>query len=638
MISTFDEEPYSEELNALVRKARTRMLFSHVPAGTLTAAGFAVVLSTLIYTMMPGMPMTTIWVWMACVLLVAGVRTHHARRYYKSRDRGADHWYRGLLWNTAAFSVLWGGLIWLLPISHRLDMVATMVGSIAGLAAMGAFMLTVDRLALKLWVLPLLVPNIIYCVLRFDVYGVFGVISLTGFAISLWMESARSHRRVGELLRLRYESEQLAHMQAEALNQANAHSAAKGRFLATMSHEMRTPLHGILGLSRLLRPDLATQDGHHRLNLLQGAGEHLLTVINDVLDFSRLESGHVELHQDAFDLSQLIDEVTALAAVNAQEKGLTVRVDSCLPERYQVRSDAGRLRQVLINLLGNAVKFTDRGEVVLRVRAGESASDADLLSFEVMDTGIGIEPKELGKVFEAFHQVDGAFERRAGGSGLGLSIARQVCQALGSELTCESQPGVGSTFRFEARLQRVPLADVLPMDVMTIRAAMVQHPEWTADLAGLADRALSGHILLVEDNPINALVAQAELEQLGLEVSVATNGVEALNWLDDHQADVILMDCHMPEMNGFEATRRIRQRELAQGAAPVPIIALTANAQDNDRRLCLSSGMTDHLAKPFKPAALLALLRRYLRRSGTPHRTARAAQAGYFRMGKVVRL
>jgi signal transduction histidine kinase/FixJ family two-component response regulator len=637
MISTFDEEPYSEELNALVRKARTRMLFSHVPAGTLTAAGFAVVLATLIYTMMPGVHMTPIWAWTACVLVVAGIRTHHARRYYQSRDRSASHWYRGLLWNTVAFSVLWGGLIWLLPISQRLDVVATVVGSMAGLAAMGAFMLTVDRLALKLWVLPLLFPNIVYCVMRADVYGVFGVISLTGFAISLWMESARSHRRVGELLRLRYESEQLAQMQAEALNQANAHSAAKGRFLATMSHEMRTPLHGILGLSRLLRPDLATQDGHHRLNLLQGAGEHLLTVINDVLDFSRLESGHVDLHHDDFDLVQLISEVAALAGVNALEKGLSVRVDSCLPERYQVRSDAGRLRQVLINLLGNAVKFTDRGEVILHVHQSH-ASTPDLLTFEVIDTGIGIDAKELGRVFDAFHQVDGAFERRTGGSGLGLSIARQVCQALGGDLTCESQLGVGSTFRFGARLQRVAADASVPGEVIPIRAAMAQHLEWTADLASLAERALSGHVLLVEDNPINALVAQAELEQLGLQVSLATNGVEALSWLDGHRADVILMDCHMPEMDGFEATRRIRQREMLRGTPPVPIIALTANAQDNDRRLCLSSGMTDHLAKPFAPSALLGLLRRYMRRSALVGQGGSSERAGHFCVRNVARL
>ncbi len=631
MMSTFADEPYSDALNALVRKSRTRMLFSHVPAGSLTGGGFAFVITWLLHVLLPTQSLTLILVWLAFLLASVAVRVSHAIAFFKSADRGDPKWYRHLLWTTGVQSLLWGSLVWLLPMPDRLDIVATVVGSMAGLAAMGAFMLTVDRLALRLWALPLLIPNIVYCAVRLDAYGLFGVISLTGFAVSLWTESARSHRRVGELLRLRFESEQMAELQSEALSQANAHSEAKGRFLATMSHEMRTPLHGILGLSRLLRQDLATQDSHHRLNLLQGAGQHLLTVINDVLDFSRLESGHIELHKERFDLGHLVNEVTALAAVGAIDKGLRVRVESSLPDHYEVLSDPGRLRQVFINLLGNAVKFTDVGEVVLKVTRQETAATSDLLTFEVRDTGIGIAPQELAKVFEAFHQVDGTFERRSGGSGLGLSIARQVCQALGGDLDCHSELGQGSSFTFTVLMQRIraeaevsatkPMATLNTSSTQAPRSEPVSAPQgWSSDLAHLAERALTGHVLLVEDNPINAMVAEAELVQLGLDVSMATNGVEALAWLDGHQADLILMDCHMPEMNGFEATRQIRLRELASGSTPVPIIALTANAQDDDRRMCLSAGMSDHLAKPFAPPALLALLRRYLRRAGLPKR------------------
>jgi signal transduction histidine kinase/CheY-like chemotaxis protein len=613
MISTFDDEPYSEELNALVRKARTRMLYSHVPAGSLTTGGYGLVVAWLIHVMVPTHPMTWIWPWAAGAICLGVWRTWFAFRYFRSTDRAAPHWYTFMLWHTGALSVLWASLIWMLPEGDHLDVVATVVGSMAGLAAMGAFMLTVDRLALNLWVIPLLASNILYCAMRMDIYGVFGIVSLSGFGLSLWVESARSHRRVGELLRLRFESEQLAQMQAHALNQANAHSAAKGRFLATMSHEMRTPLHGILGLSRMLRHDLNTQASHHRLDLLQGAGEHLLTVINDVLDFSRLESGHVELHSERFDLRQLVQDVTALAAVGAADKGLAVRVDLQLPERYEVLGDPGRLRQVLINLLGNAVKFTDRGEVCVRVMRQPEHPGMDQLTFEVADTGIGIAPEELDKVFDAFHQVDGAFERRAGGSGLGLSIARQVCAALGGQLSCESKVGGGSTFRFSVRLQPLNV-EVVKLDKLR-RAEAAHAPSrgsWTADVRHLVDRCLSGHVLLVEDNPINALVAQAELEQLGLSVTVANNGVEALHWLDSHRPDVILMDCHMPEMDGFEATRQIRQLEHKRGLKPVPVIALTANAQDDDRRMCLAVGMSDHLAKPFTPNLLLQVLKRHL--------------------------
>lgn len=632
MISTLEDEPYSEELNALVRKTRTRMLFSHVPAGTMTGGGFAIVMAGLIYMLLPGQPMGWIWAWAGAVVGVAAIRTVHAFRYFKSDNRAASRWYKHLLWNTGAFSVLWAALTWILPAPDRLDMVATVVGSMAGLAAMGAFMLTVDRLALALWTFPMLISNIIYCALRMDAYGLFGVICLTGFAVTLWVESARSHRRVGELLRLRFESDQLAKMQVDALSQANAHSAAKGRFLATMSHEMRTPLHGILGLSRLIRHDLSTQESHHRLNLLQGAGEHLLTVINDVLDFSRLESGHIELHHERFDLHHVINEVTALAAVGATDKGLTVRVESQLPPGYEVLSDPGRLRQVLINLLGNAVKFTDQGEVVVRIKRDTESPAGDTLIFEVIDTGIGIAPQELERVFDAFHQVDGAFERRAGGSGLGLSIARQVCQALGGELSCRSEVGVGSTFWFSARFQRIRLdaphaAPTTP--AAALAEAPAKQPHWMGDLTQLADRALSGHVLLVEDNPINALVAQAELEQLGLHVSLATNGQEALDWLEGKRADIILMDCHMPDMNGFDATRQIRHLEATRGLPSVPIIALTANAQDDDRRMCLSAGMNDHLAKPFAPQALYSMLQRHLNASS---RQRRPEPAGALRL------
>ena len=622
MMSAFDEEPYSQALNALVRKSRTRMLFSHVPAGTLISGGFAIVMAVFLHRLLPHQPMPLVWIWLGGLLVSMTGRVWHAYAYFKTTDRSARHWDRHLLVHTGIHSILWAALVWILPAQNRLEIVATVVGSMAGLASMGAFMLTVDRVALRLWAMPVLVSNIVYCGARLDAYGVFGVISLTGFAVALWTESARSHRRVGELLRLRFESEQMAELQANALTQANAHSAAKGRFLATMSHEMRTPLHGILGLSRLLRQDLANQDAHHRLNLLQGAGEHLLTVINDVLDFSRLESGHIELHKERFDLGLLVSEVTALAAVGATDKGLNVRVDFQLPDRYEVVGDPGRLRQIFINLLGNAVKFTDVGEVVLRVTRQASSPNGDLLSFEVCDTGIGISPQEIDLVFDAFHQVDGTFQRRSGGSGLGLSIARQVCQALGGELDCQSEVGVGSTFRFRVLMQRIhtefkaSIPQVLPLSRREVAASQ----GWSGDLSELAVRSLSGHVLLVEDNPINALVAQTELEQLGLEVSLAINGVEALQWLADHQADLILMDCHMPEMNGFDATRQIRQRELASGATAVPIIALTANAQEDDRRMCLAAGMTDHLAKPFAPPDLLSMLSRYLRRTASARR------------------
>jgi signal transduction histidine kinase/ActR/RegA family two-component response regulator len=453
----------------------------------------------------------------------------------------------------------------------------------------------------------------IYCVCLNSAYGWFGVVSIFGFMWLLWGEVGRSHRRVEELLRLRYESDRIASARAQALLEAEQLSQAKGRFLATMSHEMRTPLHGILGLSRLLRDELVSQEAHQRMNLLQGAGQHLLSVINDVLDFSRLQAGALELHLREVSLHELVQEVAALAQVNAQDKGVQVVLQSDLPPLFKVAVDVDRLKQVLHNLLGNAVKFTEQGQITVRLRREAGDSSTSALVFEVQDTGIGIPPEELGRVFDAFHQVDGSFERGHAGSGLGLSIAHEICVAMQGSLTCDSQMGVGSTFRCVLPLRTVGAPQEAAKPPATTGTSAARLPETTLPRPVLDSRsALQGTVLLVEDNPVNALVAQVELEQLGLQVALAENGCEALAWLAEHEADLVLMDCHMPEMNGFEATRRIRETESRRGSAAVPIIALTASARLEDHRHCLSAGMSDYLAKPFAHADLLRVVRRHL--------------------------
>jgi signal transduction histidine kinase/ActR/RegA family two-component response regulator len=486
----------------------------------------------------------------------------------------------------------WAASIWVLPLQDHFELRATLIGSIIGVAACGAFMYTADRLFARIFFLPILVSMGVFCASLMDARGMFGLASVTGFMSIFWVSANRSHRRIGELLRLRFESEHLAKLRASALEEANELAKTKDMFLATMSHEMRTPLHGILGLSRMLREDMNNScDANQRIDLLQSAGTHLLGIINDVLDFSRLRAGRLTLRKGPVDVQALVQEITALANANVRGKPLKVTCDIRLPSPYWVKTDGHRMRQVLHNLMGNAVKFTQQGQVKLQVRRDAK----DTLCFEVQDTGVGIPQKELKHIFEPFHQVDGKYERRVTGAGLGLSISTQICQVMGGSLTCQSEVGRGSTFKC--------LLPVQPID------APVDINLFDSQWAPLAD---SVHVLLVEDNPVNTLVAKAELERMGMQVSTLENGKQAVEWNLHHQADIILMDCHMPEMNGFEATRIIREREARLKLRPVPIVALTASTNQVDQDLSMAVGMSDFVSKPFTSTDLKQVMKRHL--------------------------
>lgn len=488
-----------------------------------------------------------------------------------------------------AFGFCWASTVWVLPIDIHPHLSATLVGAVIGISATGAAMLNADQVGSRAWIGPILISTSAYCANYGGPFGIFGLVAVTGFMVILWFDATRSHRRVGELLRHRFASDDVAQAQAIALEEANKLNTAKSRFLASMSHEMRTPLHGVLGLSRLIQPHLREPAAQQHMHLLQNTGMHLLGVINDVLDFSRLNEGLMTLRPVPTNLSATILEVVELSNVNATDKDLSVTIDSNLPNPCWVRVDASRLQQVLINLTGNAVKFTQRGHVrvVVRQTATDKAHEIKV-RFEVQDTGPGIPPEQLSQIFDAFHQADNGFDRKVQGSGLGLSIAQQICQAMGSQITCTSQLGEGSTFSFEVRYE--PL----------------QHtPPSTVQARGLVTHHSRGQALLVEDNPVNIIVAQAGLESMGWTVAVADNGMAALAWLTQNRADLILMDCHMPGMNGFETTKKIREVErLVPGGRHTPILALTASIQSDDLQQCHEVGMDGHLSKPFTQQSL----------------------------------
>jgi signal transduction histidine kinase/BarA-like signal transduction histidine kinase len=545
-------------------------------------------------------PLLATWLALKMLLLIA--RIVDGRLFLRDRHRSLRlvRWKSRFFVGTIADAFTWGLLTVLFLPTPDAATNGVMVAVMVGVASAGVLALSAHRVASGAALMLVLGPLIEQQALSTTVVERYTAATLLVYGAILFLESQYSHRRFTESMRLRFENAAIAEERHRALLYAEHSNAAKTRFLASVSHELRTPLNGIIGMTQLVAVETLSMLQRQRLAVLRHSAEHLVAVIGDLLDLSRIEFDRIELNPQPTLIAQTVRDVTDLLQPVAEERGLTFEVvfDLGLPAAAQM--DASRVKQVLHNLIGNALKFTAQGGVGIAV-----AMTDHLLRFRISDSGEGIPPDAIERIFDAFEQAPSHTAPARSGAGLGLTISRRLARAMGGDVTCRSVPGIGTTFEFAIAFRPTPKTPT-------------PRPSLNEELAAAGETSTEpvvrpGRVLVVEDNEVNALVVRGMLEQMGVNAELAVDGQKALARMGQTAYDLVLMDCQMPVLDGWEATRlwRARETRLRQNQR-VPIVALTASAAAGERERCLQAGMDDYLSKPFSREALGELVDRYL--------------------------
>jgi signal transduction histidine kinase/CheY-like chemotaxis protein len=533
--------------------------------------------------------------WLAALATSAIIRLYLISRY-RHRDAATpvETWARLYIYTTLLVGIIWGGFTLFIYQSNNLFIFSFIYIIIIAVITASIPVLAVIRGAFYAYNLPPTFMLSMVLILDGALNSVLFGLGILVYFLLIALTGNNLHRRIVLSLKLEISNKELIdQLQAEISQRKTVQqdlelakeiavqaNHSKSQFLANMSHEIRTPLHAIIGMSE---PSLATgiaPEQIEQFGKINLSGQHLLRIINGILDLSKIEAGKLELEQTNFKMKQVMDTLTTIVLEKAYEKGLAFNLELDPALECTLRGDPLRLGQVLINLTNNAIKFTERGGITVRILLLQESEDALLLRFEVQDSGAGIDEAKMEKIFQPFQQADSSTTRQYGGTGLGLSICKQLVTLMGGEIGIQSQAENGSIFWFTVQLERsntenTDLADESNDDTSCLKGA---------------------YILLVDDNSLNLDIAQRHLENVGIVVKLADSGRQAVQLVDDEHFDLVLMDVQMPNMDGLEATRAIRATSRHNN---LPIIAMTANATQQERERCISAGMNDFITKPF---------------------------------------
>jgi signal transduction histidine kinase/CheY-like chemotaxis protein len=582
--------PDPARIDAQVEAQRVAILHELTSLPVMAGMAFGVLVAAVLWKYRPPLVVCS---WLAFKIVIGTLRLMETRRYFRrvETDGDAPAWRRRSLLLLLLDALVWGAMGVIFMPADAPGIRAVMLASLIGIAGVGVFSYVSDARGCVLFLFTLLLPSALVQAQRGLDEGWLAALGIVVYLGLMCLEALRSESRVVQMLRLRFENAWIAEERQRAMRLSEHANAAKSRFLATVSHEMRTPLNGILGMTQMLQRSSLDAEQRAQLEIIHDSSRHLQTVIGDLLDLSRIEFGKLVIDERPFALADTVREVTGLLGAVATDKGLRFELEWSDGLPAWVTGDASRVKQVLHNLLGNAIKFTAHGEVRLAIGRHDGE-----LRFVVSDSGDGVPPEMRETIFNAFEQGPSATAQGRNGTGLGLTISRRLARAMGGDVRC-SEPGAagGATFIFTMAC-RLPLADPMP----------------SAPRAEPAVASLVGRVLVVDDNPVNALVATAMLKRAGLDVEVAEDGLAAIERMNSGGIDLVLMDCQLPILDGWEATRRWRRSE--RPGERLPIVALTANAVLGDRERCLAAGMDDYLPKPVDLDALIAVVTRLLTR------------------------